>query len=115
MSAEEGDELADLNSFWNWSGKYVGYRLSDGLFSYDGRQVGYFGEGDEVYGCNGEYLGQVRGTDRLITNLSKRLWTRRTLIPRLMKSSQCRPAVNAKQMLAGYEDFPVPPAHTRIP
>jgi hypothetical protein len=112
MSAEKGDELADLNGFWNWSGKYAGYRLSDNLFSCDGHQVGYFGEGDEVYGCDGGYLGQVRGTDRLITNLSKRLWTRRTLIPRLMKSSQGQRDVDARQMLDGYEDFPVPSAHT---
>lgn len=111
MSAEKGDELADLNSLWSWNGKYVGYRLSDSLFSYDGRQVGYFGEGDEVYGCNGAYLGEIRGGNRLITNLSKRLWTRRTLIPRVMKSSVGQRDVNAKQMLAGYEDFPVPPAH----
>ena len=39
------------HDFWTWSGHYVGYRLSDGLFGHDGRQVGYFAEGDEVYGC----------------------------------------------------------------
>jgi hypothetical protein len=111
MSAEKGDELAGLNSFWNWSGKYVGYRLADGLFSYDGPQLGYFGEGDEVYSCNGEYLGEVRGANRLITNLSKRFWTRRTFIPRFIKSSHRRRDLSAKQMLAGYEDFPAPPAH----
>ena len=114
MGAEKGDELANVNHFWNWSGRYVGYRLADGLFSYDGPQLGYFGEGDEVYGCNGDYLGEVRGANRVITNLAKRLWTRGTLIPRFMKSSHRHGDVNAKQMLAGYEDFPVPAAYRPI-
>jgi hypothetical protein len=109
MSAPEGEEVADLNTFWNWGGRYVGYRLSDGLFCYDGRQVGYFAEGDEVYGCGGEYIGEVRQGNRLIRNLAKANWTRGALIPRAMKSSPGHRDVNAKEMLAGYEDFPVSP------
>src|SRR5437588_3513312 len=108
MSTRRGEELADLSSFWNWSGRYVGYRLSDMLFCYDGRQVGYFAEGDEVYGCNGGYMGEVRSGNRLITNLAKKAWTRGSLIPRFLKSSPGHRDMNAKEMLAGYEDFPVP-------
>jgi hypothetical protein len=103
-----GGELADVNIFWNWSGQYVGYRLSDDLFWYDGRQAGYFAEGDEVYGCNGGYLGEVRGGNRLITNLKKKAWTRGSLIPRLLRSSPGHTDLNAKEMLVGFEDFPVP-------
>ena len=99
--------MAEFNIFWNWSGHYIGYRLSDGLFGDDGRQVGYFAEGDEIYGCNGDYLGEVRGTNRLITNLSKKAWTRRGLTPQLLKSSPGHQDVNAKDMLVGFEDFPV--------
>lgn len=94
-------------SFWNWSGLYVGYRLSDGLFGCDGRQVGYFAEGDEVYGCQGQYLGEIRSGDRLITNLSKKTWTRSRLTPRCLQSSPGHRNVNAKEMLAGHEDFPI--------
>jgi len=101
--------VSDISIFWNWSGRYVGYRLSDDLFCSDGRQVGYFAEGDEVYGCNGDYLGEVRDRDRLITNLSKKAWTRKSLIPRVLKSSPGHRDVNAKEMLAGFEDFPAPP------
>ena len=86
----------------------MGYRISDDLFYFDGRQVGYFAEGDEVYGCNGDYLGEVRCGNRLITNLSKKTWTRRSLIPRSLKSSSGYRDVTAKEMLAGYEDFPGP-------
>jgi hypothetical protein len=101
----------DLNTFWNWSGRYVGQRLSDGLFCYDGRQVGYFAEGDEVYGCAGEYMGEIRGGNRLITNLSKKAWTRKGLTPRCLKGSPGYRDLDAKVMLAGYEDFPFPVAH----
>ena len=100
--------MTDLNdNFWNWSGHYVGYRLSDGLFRYNGRQIGYFAEGDEVYGCNGDYLGETRSGNRLITNLKKKTWTRGSLIPCVQQSSSGYRDVNAKEMLAGYEDFPV--------
>ena len=93
--------------FWNWCGRYVGYRSSDCLFGRDGSQLGYFAEGDEVYGCAGGYLGEVRGDGRLITNLSKKAWRRKTVEPCFSKSSPGHHDVNAKQMLAGYEDFPV--------
>ena len=72
MSALRGEDVDDAKSFWNWRGRYVGYRSSDCLFGCDGRQLGYFAEGDEVYGCAGDYLGEVRGDSRLITNLSKK-------------------------------------------
>jgi hypothetical protein len=87
----------------------VGYRLSDDLFYFDGQQLGYFAEGDEVYGCSGDYLGEVRGDSRLITNLSKKAWTRKSVIPRFLKRFPGHHDVNAKEMLAGYEDFPAPP------
>jgi hypothetical protein len=104
----ERNRIDESRYFWNWSGHYVGYRLSDGLFSYDGRQVGYFAEGDEIYGCNGDYMGEVRSGNRLITNLSKKAWTRRNLIPRFMKSSPGHRDMDSKPMLAGHEDFPIP-------
>jgi hypothetical protein len=112
MSASRGEDVVDAKNFWSWRGCYVGYRSAGNLFSRDGRQVGYFAEGDEVYGCGGDYIGEVRGDNRLITNLSKKAWTRRSIIPRLLKSSPCPHDVNAKEMLAGFEDFPVPTERT---
>jgi hypothetical protein len=108
MNPLRHDELADLNAYWSWTGRYVGYRISDDLFSFEGRQVGYFAEGDEVYGCDGSYMGEVRGRNRLISNLGKKAWTRRRLVPRSMRSSPSHRDVSAKEMLAGYEDFPIP-------
>jgi hypothetical protein len=108
MSALRGEEVDDAKVFWNWRGRYVGYRRSDCLYSRDGWQVGYFAEGDEVYGCAGDYMGEVRGDNRLITNLSKKAWTRRGMTPHFLKSSPGYHNVNAKEMLAGFEDFPAP-------
>lgn len=103
--------MGELNAFWNWGGRYVGFRSSDCLFGPDGRQVGYFAEGDEIYASNGEYIGEVRGANRLITNSSKKAWTRRGFEPRLLRSSPGRANVNAKEMLTGFEDFRVLPAY----
>jgi hypothetical protein len=109
MTSEEEYQVGDLTTFWNWAGRYVGYRMNDGLFSYSGHQVGYFAEGDEVYGCDGSYLGEVRSGSRLITNPVKKAWTRRASVPRVLKSSPGHPDLSQKQMLPGYEDFPVAP------
>ena len=112
MAALKEENVDDAKNFWSWRGRYVGYRSSGCLFSRDGRQVGYFAEGDEIYGCAGEYMGEVRGDNRLITNVSKRAWTRRSVTPRLLKSSSGPRDVNAKEMLTGFEDFPGPAERT---
>lgn len=104
--------MHDSKNYWSWRGRYVGYRSSECLFSRDGTQVGYFAEGEEVYGCTGDYIGEVRGDNRLITNLSKKVWTRKTITPRFLKHASCPRDLNAKEMLAGYEDFPVPAQRT---
>lgn len=103
--------MGDSERFWNWHGQYVGYRSSDGLFSCDGLQLGYFAEGDEVYACCGEYIGEVRNRNRLITQLCKKAWTRRPVQPRRLKSSPGRPDIGAEEMLAGFEDFPTALQH----
>ena len=104
--------MATTNAFWNWNGHYVGYRLSDCLFSYQGLQVGYFAEGDEVYASNGDYMGEVRSGNRLITNLSKKAWRRGAFSPQVLKSgSPGHPDVSPKEMIVGYADFSVPQEH----
>jgi hypothetical protein len=100
--------MDEIKVFWNWQGRYIGYRTSDCLFGSDGRQIGYFAEGDEVYGCAGDYLGEVRGDSRLITNLSKKAWTRRNVMPRTVRSLPGHRNVNPKEMPAGFKDFPAP-------
>lgn len=96
------------NTFWSWNGRYIGYRISDSLFSNDGRQIGHFAEGDEVYADNGAYIGEIRSGNRLIANSRKKRWTRPPFVPQLVKNKAPEhPDVLPKDMLVGYEDFPV--------
>lgn len=98
--------MADKD-YWTWTGKYLGYRDADNLFTYRGRFVGKF-HGEEVYGADGRYLGEEKSEGRLITNIGKRSWT---------KSSSGRASGSlhgkyanyaAYAMYAGHEDFPGP-------
>ena len=98
-------DVRNQKSFWNWGGHYIGYRLADSLYSNDGQQIGYFAEGDEVYACNGRYLGEVRTLDRLITNVKKKHWTRGIVVPCVQRKEPGCSDVDAKKMLADYEDF----------
>ena len=101
-------EVDDANNFWNWGGLYIGYRSVDCLFGRDGHQIGYFAEGDEVYGCAGNYIGEVRSGNRLITNLSKKAWTRKSVAARSFKTSPGHRDTSSKEMLTGFEDFAAP-------
>lgn len=52
--------------FWTWGGECFGYRNGDSLFTYFGREAGRF-DGEEIYGRDGRYLGEIRNNNRLIT------------------------------------------------
>lgn len=106
-TATKGEKFSGAVSFWNCSGSYVGYRTSDRLFHRDGHQIGYFAEGNEIYGCNGEYLGEVRGLDRLITNPSKKAWARRATAPCSIEHSVGHRDREPVAVRPGYADFPV--------
>jgi hypothetical protein len=54
-----------MDWFWNWGGECFGYRDGDNLFTYFGREVGRF-DGEEIYGSNGRYLGEVMSDNRLM-------------------------------------------------
>jgi hypothetical protein len=93
--------------YWTWGGECFGYRNGQDLFTYRGRHAGRF-HGDEVYGANGRYLGEVKNENRLITNQAKTGWTKSSF-GRLQGGSYAR-YVNyvGYVMYLGYEDFPAP-------
>ncbi len=97
--------MKDVKSFWNWQGVYIGYRFEDSLFSSDGRQLGLFYEGDEVYACDGSYLGEIRNGDRLISNIAKKHWKRGLVVPSERKLMPGFADASSKQMLVSFEDF----------
>jgi hypothetical protein len=93
--------------FWTWDGKSVGYRYRRCLFRYDGLQIGLF-DGDEIYGADSAYLGEVINGDRLIRKLSKTAQHRSAYAPEHGAGFTRYADHAAHLMLAGYEDFPDP-------
>ena len=92
---------------WTWGGESFGYRDGDALFSQDGRQIGRFHD-DEVYGVDGSYLGELSGTDRLLTRLSRVGKTRAPFSPRSRMGRLGKMSPMARAMRAGCQDFPPP-------
>ena len=98
--------MVSVDWLWTCRGECFGYRQGDALFTYDGRHVGRFAEGEEVYGRNGHYLGEIKRTNRLITNLSKKNWSRAGFSP--LAGSRFTPGnnVSPNDIHSGFEDFP---------
>jgi hypothetical protein len=100
--------MVSIDWFWTCAGECFGYREDNALFTYDGRQVGRFAEGDEIYGRDGRYLGEICRTGRLITNTSKKNWTRAGFSPTQGRRFSKNNNVSPKEIRLGYEDFPGP-------
>jgi hypothetical protein len=96
-----------MDWLWTWGGVSFGYRDDDGLFTYFGREVGRF-DGEEIYGSNGRYLGEVMSDNRLITSRSKKAWVRGSFTPRSGGSYVRYVGYVGYVMYVGYEDFPAP-------
>ena len=91
---------------WPWSGSPFGFRSAGELWTYDGRHVGRF-RGDEVFGPNGFYLGELMRENRLIIDLAKK--TRRTRRFRRLTdiTAPARPfGLEGLPVSEGFEDFP---------
>lgn len=96
---------------WTWGGVSFGYRVDDSLYTHDGFEAGRF-HGDEVYGKDGHYIGEVVN-DRLITNRSKKAWRKSSFFPRRSTSYVKYCNYVGYVMYAGCEDFPPPEEFTR--
>lgn len=92
---------------WTWDGVSFGYRDGEDLWTHAGRHAGRF-VGDEVFGPDGRYLGEVRN-GRLIVNSGKRS-RRISAFSRKMARVGHVNRVNyvGHVMILGHEDFPRP-------
>ena len=101
---------------WTWGGVCFGYRREEWLFTYDGIGVGRF-VGDEVYGTNGDYLGELRSTgqeQRLATSNYKKSRVVAAFSPKVERGYK-RPANRLSQTLyCGYQDFPLPEIFKKV-
>lgn len=95
--------------FWTWGGECFGYRRGDDLFTHNGHHAGKF-HGDEVYGADGRYLGEVKSKSRLITNPSKRGQARGGFGKISGGAYAAYADYVGYAMFSGYEDFPSPKA-----
>ena len=98
-----------MDWYWTWGGECFGFRKGDSLFAHDGLEVGRF-DGNEVYGADGAYLGEVKATRRLITNISKKSKRKGGFAPRQVGGYVKYVNYVGNVMYAGYEDFPSPNA-----
>lgn len=97
----------EMQQYWTWGGEHFGYRRGDSLVTHDGREVGRF-HGDDIYGVDGRYLGEVRNGKRLITNLSKKSRMKSGFRPRIAGAHSRFVSYVGFVMYAGFEDFPAP-------
>lgn len=99
--------------FWTWSGKCFGYRDGNDLRTFEGYHIGLF-QGEEVYACDGRYLGEVMNDQFLITCCSKKNWRSNSFAPYAKYAGYAKYADYAGYaMYAGYEDFPPPESFRR--
>jgi hypothetical protein len=70
-----------MDWFWNWGGECFACRDGESLFTYFGNEAGRF-DGEEIYGSNARYLGEVMSDNRLISSRSKKGWVRGSFAPR---------------------------------
>lgn len=101
------DTELQIDWFWTCSGKALVYREADGLFSSEGTQIGHF-LGDEIYGRDGNYLGEVASTGRLITQMNKARWQRSGFFPTTSKCLAPPADVESESVSSGFKDFKIP-------
>ena len=90
---------------WTWGGESFGFRDGNTLFAADGRQVGRFYE-NEVYGQNGDYLGELGDSDRLITRQARLGRTKSPFVPRIRMGKMQHLNRLGRLMRLGCQDFP---------
>lgn len=106
----QGTPGVDRDWLWTWNGVSFGYRLQNSLFTHDGMEVGRF-SGDEVYGIDGRYLGELSGAEdgqRLITNVYKKSRATAGFVPTLGRAYKRLEARLGETLFCGHEDFPAP-------
>ncbi|TXI21906.1 MAG: hypothetical protein E6Q61_10305 [Nitrosomonas sp.] len=98
---------------WTWGGQSFGWIADNCLWTHYGKHVGLL-QGEEIYGPDGRYLGEVLNDDRLITNMGKKSWRGGSFAP-YANSTGYVPYTNyvGYVMYAGHEDFPHPDVFKR--
>lgn len=90
--------------FWAWGGNYIGFRISNVLYSRTGKPIGYFNN-NMLFDFSGKYLADIKNENRLITVKSHKS---------IRNGCACKPVNSCGRnccnyvgnvMIAGCEDF----------
>jgi hypothetical protein len=100
-----GENQKPVTWLWTCGGTFFGYRLGDELFTYKGKQAGHFSEGDEIYNAAGNYIGELRLSNRLVTNESKETWHRKPFPSRVGATFRRTSDLESIQVMPGFRDF----------
>lgn len=95
-----------MDWLWTWGGKFFGYKDGLDLWTYTGKHVGKFYV-NEVYGENGQYLGELL-YGRLIISVKKKNYVRGPFIPYRKRYYTSYYVDHVRRpMLKSHEDFPI--------
>jgi len=93
-----------------WGGQYFGFFYEGGLYTKDGRHVGYR-KLNEIYDLKGHYLGDLK-QERLVTKIAKLGKQSLGRIPtlRIVGTNVTCGDEPALDIPDGFQDFPAPDA-----
>lgn len=93
-------------NLWTWGGKYFGYLDGDDLWTYNGLNAGRIFNG-KIFGPKGNYLGEIRNGDRLITHISSMQQKGPRFTPGSKTEGRAKcVSYEGLPMLPEYQDFP---------
>ncbi len=94
--------------YWSWGGASLGYRVSNSLFSPQGKEIGRF-IGNELYGPDGRYLAETglkgEGVQRLVRSRYKFSRTWRRFTPGASRPRANRPSLKPLPFYLGQDEF----------
>lgn len=106
-AAPPTEQNTPIDWLWTWRGVSFGYRKGASLFTYQGQEVARF-YGNDLFGIDGDYIGEVLREHRLVTRPTKRIWRKQKFVPTAGRAVRRFSNAFAHVMYSGYEDFPSP-------
>lgn len=104
-SGEFDTDSPTPDDLWTWSGEYFGFREGDELWTHDGRHVGRFRRGAEIFRPDGLYMGVVM-EGRLIVDWHRTARRASSFTPSADRSGHRRFAERTPfDMQIGFKDF----------
>ena len=101
------------DDLWTWSGEYFGFREGVDLWTYDGRHVGRFRRGSEIFRPDGMYMGVVM-EGRLVVDWYSTARRASSFTPSENRIGHRKFADRAPfDMQIGFKDFPNPDSSLR--